>query len=183
MKAPRTARVRPPGPVPTAATLREAALRHLARFSTTQVGLVRVLDRRIDRWARAADGAPDDVRAAQQAARAVAAALVEAGVVDDRAFAAARARRLARAGRSGLRITAHLAERGVADENRPAPPDAEAELAAALAYAAKRRLADKDPTKALGALARAGFSHDVARRALAMPPDEARDRVLALKAG
>ena len=183
MKPPRAARVRPPGPVPTAMTLREAALRRLARFSATQTGLVRVLNRRIDRWARAADGAPEDVQAAQQAARTVAAALVEAGVVDDKAFAAARARRLARAGRSTLRITAHLAERGVAPEDRPAPPNAEAELAAALAYASKRRLADKDPAKAMGALARAGFGHDVARRALAMTPDEARDRVLALKAG
>lgn len=177
---------RPAGPAPDAATLREAALRHLARFSTTEAGMVRVLDRRIDRWARAAQAEPAASREAQQAARMVVKALAAAGMIDDRAFAAARARRLTRAGRSGMVIGAHLAARGVAPENRPAPPDPDRELAAALAYASRRRLPpfapDADPVKALGALARAGFSQDIARRALAMDEEEARDRLLALKA-
>jgi len=173
---------RPPSP-PTAAALREAALRHLARFAATEAGMVRVLDRRIDRWARATQPEPDAVREAQAAARAVAQALVQSGVIDDRAFAEARTRRLTRAGRSTRVIAAHLAERGVAPADRPAPTDAETELAAALAYASRRNLAAKDPAKAMGALARAGFSQDIARRALTMAPDEARDRILALKAG
>jgi len=42
---------------------------------------------------------------------------------------------------------------------------------------------DADGPKALGAMARAGFSQTVARRALAMDADEARDRLLALRAG
>lgn len=149
--------------------------------------MVRVLDRWIDRWARAASGEPDQARQARHAARAVATALVAAGLIDDRAFAAARARRLTRAGRSGAVIGAHLSARGVAAADRPAPPDPEQELAAALAYARRRRLPPFDPeadaVKALGAMARAGFSQDVARRALAMDPDEAQDRLLALKTG
>ena len=178
---------RPPGPAPDANTLRNAALRHLARYGSTEVGMVRVLDRRIDRWARAADGDTPTVRAAQTAAREVAAALVADGMIDDRAFAETRARRLTRAGRSAAVIGAHLAARGVAAEDRPAAPDAEQELAAALAYARRRRLGpfgeDADGPKALGAMARAGFSQTVARRALAMDADEARDRLLALRAG
>lgn len=149
--------------------------------------MVRVLDRRIDRWARAADGDAATVRAAQRAAREVAAVLVAEGMIDDRAFAETRARRLTRAGRSAAVIGAHLAARGVATEDRPAAPDAEQELAAALAYARRRRLGpfgeDASGPKALGAMARAGFSQSVARRALAMDADEARDRLLALKAG
>ena len=182
---------RPPGPAPDASTLRNAALRHLARYGSTEVGMVRVLDRRIDRWARAADGDAPTVRAAQTAAqtaaREIAAALVAEGMIDDRAFAETRARRLTRAGRSAAVIGAHLAARGVAAEDRPAAPDAEQELAAALAYARRRRLGpfgeDADGPKALGAMARAGFSQTVARRALAMDADEARDRLLALRAG
>lgn len=178
---------RPPGPAPDASTLRNAALRHLARYGSTEVGMVRVLDRRIDRWARAADGDAATVRAAQTAAREIAAALVAGGMIDDRAFAETRARRLTRAGRSAAVIGAHLAARGVAAEDRPAAPDAEQELAAALAYARRRRLGpfgeDADGPKALGAMARAGFSQTVARRALAMDADEARDRLLALRAG
>ena len=178
---------RPPGPAPDADTLREAALRHLARFSATEMGMVRVLDRRIDRWARASAGDPAVVRAAQRAAREVAAALVAGGLIDDRAFAEARARRLTRAGRSAAVIGAHLAARGVAAANRPAAPDPEQELAAALAYARRRRLGpfgeDASGPKALGAMARAGFSRDVAQRALAMDADEARDRLLTLKTG
>ena len=178
---------RPPGPAPDASTLRNAALRHLARYGSTEVGMVRVLDRRIDRWARAANGDAPTVRAAQTAAREVAAALVADGMIDDRAFAETRARRLTRAGRSAAVIGAHLAARGVAAEDRPAAPDAEQELAAALAYARRRRLGpfgeDADGPTALGAMARAGFSQTVARRALAMDADEARDRLLALRAG
>ena len=43
---------------PDEARLHEAALTHIARYATTRAGLLRVLDRRIDRWARAAE-APD----------------------------------------------------------------------------------------------------------------------------
>lgn len=189
---------RPAGAAPTQSRLHEQALAHLARFATTQVGLVRVLDRKIDRWARAAAGEgqdPDAIAAASQAARAaaraVAARLVASGVVDDAAFAASRVRSLTRAGRSRRGTAAHLAARGVAGETlRDAlPEDPEAELSAAIAFARRRRIgpfATAEPDtdtrrRALGMMARAGFAQSVANQALAMLPEEAEAMLLRLK--
>ena len=126
----------PAGPAPTAALLQEAALNHLARFAATEAGLRRVLQRRVDRWARRAEaeGADTGVAAAAKAMAAqVAQRMVASGVVDDAAFAAARARRLVRAGRSRRAIAAHLAGKGVADTAEAVLPVPEAELDAALA--------------------------------------------------
>lgn len=199
---------KPAGPAPGRTQLHDAALRHLARFSTTQAGLVRVLDRRVDRWLRAATaqgtGSQDDAAAAKRVVRVVAAALVAAGMIDDAAFAAARAARLARAGRSRRAVAAHLASKGIAAEvAQGVLPEPERELSAALAFSRRRRIGpfrpdtddDTDDTTAdatddnggrlrdMGALARAGFSRDIAERALAMPRAEADGLVLALKRG
>lgn len=191
---------RPAGKAPTAPRLREAALAHLARFAATEVALCRVLERRVDRWARAAEaeGQPREaIAAAAATARAAAAevakALVTAGAVDDAAFAESRARRLARAGRSRRAIAAHLSAKGVAAETAAAaiPDGEEAELAAALAYCRRRRIGPfarvaPEPDarrKALAALARGGFAQGMARRALAMDPAEAEDRLLAARQG
>ena len=54
-QAPRRPREIPAGPAPDAASLREAALNHLARFASTESNLVRVLQRRIARWAQRAE--------------------------------------------------------------------------------------------------------------------------------
>src|SRR5215218_4105656 len=43
------------GPPPTEAALHQAALAHLARFAASEAGLRRVLERRVDRWARRAE--------------------------------------------------------------------------------------------------------------------------------
>ncbi len=176
---------------PDAARLREAALAHLARYATTRAGLVRVLDRRVDRWARAAQAEPAAVRDAKAVVRGVVAKLAEAGAVDDAAFAEARVRSLARAGRSRRAIAAHLAQRGVAAETARGmlPDDPQAELSAALAWAMRRRIGpfrrapvdEAGRLKELGVLARAGFAQPVARAALAMPPDEAASLVNALR--
>ena len=187
---------KPAGPAPTRALLHEAALRHLSRFATTEAGLVRVLDRRVQRWARAAasEGMATEAATADAcvSVRTVARALVDAGAIDDAAFAAARARRLARAGRSRRATSAHLAAKGVPAELAQAALPAGDELPTALAYARRRRMGpfrDGDGTDAesrlreLGALARAGFGRDTAERALAMDADEAAALVLALKRG
>ena len=203
---------RPPpaaGPAPTAALLHEAALNHLARFAATEAGLRRVLQRRVDRWARRAEAeghepaaiAPQ-AAAARSAAAEVARRLVASGVVDDAAFAAARARRLARAGRSRRAIAAHLAGKGVARGAAEAalPEAPEAELDAALAYCRRRRIGpfatpprSGDPEaeppapearlKSMAALARAGFGRDVAEAALEMEPAAAEERLIALRRG
>jgi regulatory protein len=151
--------------------------------------LTRVLNRRVERWARAADtDVAASVAAAKLAARTVVARLAEAGAVDDAAFALASARRLARSGKSRAAVAAHLAGRGVAAEAVRAalPEDADAELAAAVAYARRRRLgpfraaaaAPEERRRELAALARAGFGREAADAALRMPR-EAAERLLA----
>ena len=183
------------GPPPNAARLREAALAHLARFAATEVGLRRVLERRIARWARAAE-AEGQAREAVTAATAalqmeivsLAKNLVAAGAVNDAAFAESRARRLARSGHSRRAIAAHLAAKGIETETAAAalPEGEEAELLAAIAFCRRRRIGPfarvaPDTTarmKALAALARGGFAQGVARRALAMEPDQAEEMLL-----
>ena len=120
---------RPAGPPPNAARLREAALAHLARFAATEAGLRRVLERRIARWARAAEaeGQAREAIAASTAAlnteiATIAKSLVAAGAVNDAAFAESRARRLARSGHSRRAISAHLAAKGI---ERPTPIQAQ----------------------------------------------------------
>jgi len=172
---------------------------HMVKYATTEAGLVRVLDRRIGRWSRAAgtEGAEAEevsaaVAEARQAARAVARALVQSGVVDDAVFAGSRARSLTRAGRSRRAVGAHLAAKGVGQADiQTALPEPESELASALAYARRRRLgpfrlgeADEDTRRReLGALARAGFPQPVAQAALRMGVEEATALVMALKGG
>jgi regulatory protein len=187
---------RPAGPPPDEARLAEAALAYLARFAATEAGLRRVLTRRVDRWARAAEaeGTPDiapRAAAARAAAAAVARRMVAQGAVDDAAFAESRARRLLRTGRSRRAALAHLREKGVdAGTAAAALPEGEAvELSAALAFCRRRRVGPFARTettpearlKALGALARAGFGRDVAERALRMDPDEAEARLIAAR--
>lgn len=184
---------RPPGPAPDERALHEAALAHLARFAATEAGLVAVLDRRIARWARAKGdedpGAGEDiaavVAAARLSARQVAQRLVAAGAIDDAAFAAARARRLARAGRSRRAIAAHLAGKGV-DGDTAGEALPEDDLLAALVLVRRRRLgafgppADADARRRqLAVLGRAGFASGVAAEALAMPVAEIERRLAA----
>jgi regulatory protein len=187
---------RPAGPPPNAARLREAALAHLARFAATEAGLRRVLERRIARWARAAEaeGQSREAIAASAAAltaeiAGIAQSLVAAGAVNDAAFAESRARRLARSGHSRRAIAAHLAAKGIESETATAalPEGEEAELLAALAFCRRRRIGPfarvvpdaSARMKALAALARGGFAQSVARRALVMDPAEAEEMLLA----
>lgn len=170
---------------PTADNLHEAAVSYLARYSATRATLARALHRQVDRWLRAATApdAPALAAAAKRAIPEIVAKLVQAGAVDDSAFAQARARQLVRTGHSRRAAAAHLAARGVPAElaNAALPQDEDAELIAAVAYLRRRRLgpfrsgeASPDARhKELGALARAGFPAPLARRALALAPDEA----------
>jgi regulatory protein len=175
--------------------LHDAALAHLARFAATEAGLRRVLQRRVDRWARAAEeeGQEDIARraaAAKAAAAEVARRMVAQGAVDDAAFAASRARRLLRGGRSQRAALAHLRAKGVDAETALAalPDGEEAELDAALAFCRRRRIGPFARTtpegaeaKALGALARAGFGREIATRALRMDAAAAEARLLAAR--
>ena len=61
---------RPLGPAPDERDLHDAALDYLARYAATEVGLRRVLERRIDRWARRAAALHETDAVAAQAAAA-----------------------------------------------------------------------------------------------------------------
>ena len=194
-RSPRFAGPADPGPPPDEASLRNAALAYLARYSATQVSLLRVLTRRVHRWAHAASAEPETIAAAVGAAQAVVARLVAAGAVNDALFAEGRARSLQRAGRSRRAIVAHLQSKGILDPQASLPEAPEADLSAAILYSYRRRMgpfrppAEEDPpgtplrVRDLARLARAGFPAQVALRVLDMPPDDAEQRLLEARRG
>jgi regulatory protein len=177
---------------PDAARLHEAALNHLARYAATEASMARVLARKIDRWVRLDMGEDADPEAAAEAARTakraipgVIARLQAAGVLNDNAFAASRAKRLTREGKSRRGALAHLAAKGVKPETAGAvlAEDPERELAAACAYLKRRRagpFGDAPEPKTLAAMARAGFSQTVARQAMRLDREAAEEMVKSL---
>ena len=182
----------PPAAPPDEAALHAAALAYLARYAATEAGLRRVLDRRIDRWARTdadRDTAAEAVATAKRIAAAEVTRLAAAGAVSDAAFAESRARSLARAGRSRRMVAATLAAKGVSAETARAalPDDEDTELGAALVLARKRRIGPfriapaGDTQRELAILARAGFARDVALKALSMTPDDAEALIAAFR--
>jgi regulatory protein len=163
-------------PALDAALIENWALSYLGRFASSAENLRRVLRRRARRrvgaeMARGAD-APID---------AVIARYVAAGLLDDAAYAAARARARLSRGEPLRRIAAGLAAKGVGAEERAdalrslAEDGADPDLAAACAFARRRRLGPfrRDPempldrNRALAAFARAGFGRREAEAVLA----------------
>jgi regulatory protein len=192
-KPPGKAPAKPPGKAPGEAALYQAALNHLARYGATQASLARVLGRRVDRWARAAaaDAPAETVepaaRAAKAAVPAVIARLTAEGLLNDGEFAASRARRLSRAGKSRLGGIAHLTARGIAPAAAAAtlPDDPARELAAACVLLRRRRagaFGAAPALKTLAALARNGFSQAVARQAMALDREAAEALIRTLQA-
>lgn len=165
------------GQVPDEAALRAWALSYLARYATSRSRLAAYLRRRALRGT--AEGQADP--ALEAAIARVVARCAELGLVDDRAHARARLRRLVRRGVSRRRLEADLAARGIpatvareelealAEELGETP-----ERVAARALLRRRGLlpAEGKPLspdqwrRALAALARAGFSLEVARDVL-----------------
>ena len=160
----------------TEPALYEAALRYLDRQDGSVEQVRRSLHRRIARFG------DDTTRpAASAAAERVLQRLVDAQLLDDARFALGFAQSQRRRGASARLIRNKLKQRGLSPEHVDAAlaEDSDAnqhdELSAAQVYARKRRLTERydlgDPlerNKALAALARRGFSFDVARRALGL---------------
>ncbi len=167
------------------AVLENWALGYLERFASSAENLRRVLRRRVRRRT-------SDTETVQRAA-ALIDELVEryrkSGIIDDAAYAAARARgRLAR-GEPLRRIAAGLAAKGVAAEDRAAALDAlretapDPDLAAACAFARRRRLGPyrrgpahhktADRNRDLGSFARAGFGQREAEAVLSCADPDA----------
>ena len=176
-----------PEKAPDAASLYEAAMNHTARYAATEASLARVLARRIDRWGQkqADDSEPETIAHRTRQAKAeipgVLTRLKELGILNDDAFAASRAKRLTRSGKSRRATLAHLSAKGV--QAPDLPDDPARELAAACAYLRRRRAGpygDAPPEKILAAMARGGFSQATARQALKLSREEADDKISSL---
>jgi regulatory protein len=158
----------------TAAKVYDAALHYLQRYSSSTENLRRVLQRKIKRRQMRFNDVPPE--AAQWVDHAVERCLKN-NLVNDITYAQSRVQSLRRQGRSRHFILQALALKGVdkktvlsfmQDEDGG---EEEAELAAAKRFVAKKRLGQspvyEDRQKDLAKILRAGFSMDVARRALA----------------
>ena len=150
------------------------ALRHLERYASSAENLRRVLQRRVRRRVASDD---DAVRAADALIDALIPRYRTSGLLDDAAYAAGRARSGVARGRSLRRIAAGLAQKGVGAEDAAAAVAAlgdgaaDPELAAACAFARRRRLgpyrrANTDRRRELAAFALAGFDRRTAEAVL-----------------
>ena len=131
---------RPPPPI-SANDFERAALRHLDRYPCSTAGLRAVLERRAQRSHAHHGGDPAETEALIEATLS---RMHEQGLLDDRRYGQALARRLRTRGGSLRRIAVRLHEKGIASQLRAevlkeAGGD-EAELEAARTYARRRGL-------------------------------------------
>lgn len=156
---------RPPRPL-DAARLEELALAYVARFATSAAKLERYLARKLRErgWEGEGDG--------RAAAEALVARFVDAGYVDDEAYARAKSGSLLRRGYGMRRVGQALGAAGIAEDVRAAvQPGEGVRRRAALALARKRRFgpfASEPPDrllreKQIAAMVRAGHPLDSAR--------------------
>lgn len=155
-------------------SLQAAALRYLSQRGASRAQLARVLRRRVDRDARRREEPPSPE--ADEWIDAILTKMEGWGYLDDAKYAEDKAKAMRRRGASRRKIQAKLAEKGIDREVADAAledHDRDAERAAADKLV-KRRKFGRDPErrqKELAALARAGFSYDVAKAALDSPPE------------
>ena len=162
----------------TANYLDNAALYYLSRYTTSTENLRRVMMRKVDRSARFHGTDAEEGRAMVED---MIGRFRTSGLLDDAAYAKTRAESLHRRGNSARVIRGKLRQNGVGDDDIRAALEAlgddledgqDPELAAAVTLAKRRRrgpyfngqVADDTREKHLAALARAGFSYDIARR-------------------
>ena len=151
------------------------ALGYLGRYQSSAENLRRVLLRRLRRRLPAGD---DALRQAAAAVEAVVARYRRAGLLDDAAYAEGQARSWHRRGAPSTQIRLRLIAKGVGEAvaaDAVAKLRAEAgdlELAAACAFARRRRLGPyrrgaADPARELAAFSRGGVARGVAQAVLA----------------
>ena len=163
-------------PKATARSLENAALHYLGRFAGSAANLHRVLMRRVERSARLHG---TDRAQGRALVDAVVARLRGAGLLDDAAYAETRAHTLHRRGVPPRLIRHRLLQKGVDDPVVAAALETvtaaagEPELSAAVNLARRRRLGPfraaaraANRERDLAALARAGFTFEVARRVI-----------------
>jgi len=177
----------------TAERLHKAALHYLERYASSTEHLRRVLRRRVERSARLHDTDRDEGEAW---IAAIVARLAAAGLLDDRVYAETRAHSLHRRGASLRRIAGMLRQKGIGDDDIAATLQTLAgespspDLEAAVRLARRRRLGpwrDADiraerRNRDMAALARAGFSLDLARRVIDAESPERLEQAVAAAA-
>ncbi len=176
----------------TAQRLENVALHYLQRFASSSGNLRRVLMRRVETAARAVeDGQAEAVRAeGAKLVDALVARYLATGVLDDAAYAEMKARSLHRRGASPRAIRQKLALKGVDADTAEAglarleEETGDAETAAAVALARRRRLGPwrtqgraEARAKDLAAMARAGFSWDAAAKVIDAETPEAAEEL------
>jgi len=161
----------------TARHLENVALWYLQRFAASADSLRRVLMRRVEKSARAHDTDREEGAAFVED---VIARFRASSLLDDRVYAEGRTLSLHRRGISTRAIRARLAAKGVGADDIDAAlamlrdQTADPDLAAAIAYARRRRIGpyrtrgDREEMRErdLAALARQGFGYDIARRVI-----------------
>jgi len=175
---PRKARAKRAPRKVSAASLENAALYYLERFSTSSENLRRVLMRRVLKSARHHGTEPEEGAALVDD---LIARYLRSGLLDDRVYARAQAASMNRRGKSMRAIRSRLMQKGLPGDDIAAALEAfsangdggaGAELAAATAYARRRRIGPfyqgapdgRDRNKEMAALARSGFSYSIAKR-------------------
>ena len=149
------------------AAIERLALRYVERFATTEGKLGDYLRRKLRERGWAGEAGADPA--------AVAARMVALGYVDDRGYAEAKAAEMTRRGLGARRVADTLRAARVGEADRAAVMNGGEDdaLAAALAFARRRRIGPFGPgepitpdvrRKQLAAFARAGHSFALARR-------------------
>ncbi len=170
--------------IPRKATTRyleNSALHYLSRFSTSSENLKRVMMRKVERSAKFHGTDPGEGRTLIED---MVSRFLRSGLLDDGTFAKTRAASLHRRGNSSRIIRAKLKQKGlggdIIDQALAAlsDDDEDPERTAAIRFARRRRLGpfslrrsenDSKETqreKHLAAMARAGFSYDIARHVI-----------------
>ena len=150
--------------------LRELALRYVGKYATTRAKLRQYLARKLRERGWDGGAAPDLEQLADRFA--------ELGLIDDAAYALAKARSLGARGYGKMRLAEQLRHAGV-DEEDSAEATAHAEdeaVEAALKFARRRRIGPfasetPDPSlrqKWIGAMVRAGHGFDISMAISAM---------------
>lgn len=161
----------------TPSYLENAALYYLQRYATSAENLRAVLTRKVKRSCAFHQTEPE---AFYPAIDALLERYKSSGLLNDEAFARAKTATLRRKGQSKRGIEAKLAQKGLGKEDiakaiLETDESEHAELEAAIALAKRKKLGqgNKDPKKEMAVLARAGFSYEIARKALRFEEEDA----------
>lgn len=160
-------------------SLSNMALFYLRKHSASRKGLVQLLERKVKLGLREKGGDPEAVKVM---VAAVVARMEQAGYIDDARFAESKTASLHRQGKSSRVIQLKLREKGIAPalaaKSAISTPEQEFEAACMLV---KRKRLGRDPErkqKDFAVLMRAGFSSDLAKRALAASVEDVVQQVV-----